>query len=183
MKKLTVFLFVAAVLLFSSSLFAKEATLGLCTGYAWSDHGYIDDAASVSTSAINQNGFTMGMELWYGGKIQWGFVMGIVNPYRDTNSGDGVALNFYTFKLMFGFRLRIIGGFFFGGATGYHLALKAPSDRIYGDDGIVAMALTGYDFKMTNRIVFSPGFRVLWGFEKSHVFTSYMPVLSIAYRF
>jgi|GEM_PF-2779112 len=183
MKKLLFYLLVTGMLVNTSSLMAEEASLGFMGGYAWSDYGYIDDLAGNGADPINQNGYVFGLELWTGGLIQMGFFMNIMNPYRDNNSSDGEDNSFYTFQLMFGFRAKIAAGFFFGGAMGYQLGLVFPEDRTYGDDSVVAMLLTGYEFKVTRKITVSPGFRVLWAFEQKHVFTSFIPAISVAYKF
>ena len=183
MKKLLFYLLVTGLLFSTSNLTAREASLGFMAGYAWSDYGYIDDLADSGGDPINQNGYSMGLELWAGGLIQMGFLMNLMNPYRDNNSSDGADNSFYTFQLMFGFRAKIVKGFFFGGAMGYELGLVCPEDRAYGDDGLVAMLLTGYEFRVTRKVIVSPGFRVLWAFEQKHVFTSFIPAISVAYEF
>lgn len=154
-------------------------------GYSYSAHGYIDNLPADTS----QHGYSIGLEYWAGNLIQWGFMMNIANIYHYEGTDSAYNdLNLYLVQLMFAFRLRLIKGFYLGGAVGYQLGLIKPEINgsevpELGDDGLQAMVLAGYDFNVTRKIIVSPGFRILWGFEQDHVFTSYMPGISVAYKF
>lgn len=184
MKKIQAVLFTSLLFFAAGALHADDVFIGLTSGYAFSDHGYINDLPPETS----RHGFAAGIDFWGGNRIQLGFDLNFLNVYRYNGSDTAYNdVNLYMMQFMFLFRLRLVRGFYIGGGTGYQIALVKPKISgteapEIGDDGLVALFLTGYDFRVTRNIYISPGFRIAWGFEQHHVFTSYMPVVSVLYK-
>jgi hypothetical protein len=173
--------------------------MSLWGGYSHSSGTYLDRLAKEIPEPVERDQYAAGLDLWGGEKLQIGFTFCVNSVYsydktmKATRSGDvwskggadhSFELNYLTLPLLFNARLMLTDKLYIGGGTGYHIDLVTPKIdgvqyRRYGDMGISAQALAGYNLELTEVLHLGFSFRAIWGFEQKNVFVSYIPALAL----
>ncbi len=203
MKKNPILLFVLTIILFTTTDSKAITELNFFAGYNYSSGPYINDLNNFFPESVDPHGYSLGFEFWFGGEIELGFIMGLIDVYRFNNtlsvieSGDKwiedsgesheFSLNYRFVPLMFGLKFRLIDEFYLGGSAGYQLALSKPEidNEVYsqyGDDGLISMVMMGYEFEIAEELFLGLNFRAYFGFSREFVNVSYSPTLVFSYR-
>jgi len=189
------------LLCFQPTVYARgSGEMSLWGGYSRSSGTYLDRLAEEIPEPVKRDQYAAGLDLWGGEKLQIGFTFCVNSVYsydktmKATQSGDvwtkggavdhSFELNYITLPLMANFRLMLTDKLYIGGGTGYHIDLVTPQiDGVpylrYGDMGISAQAIAGYNLQLTEVLHLGFSFRAIWGFEQKNVFVSYVPAIAL----
>lgn len=184
---------------------SSDAIFGLWGGYSYTDGAYVDRLEKDFPEDVNRNQYAAGFEFWGGtrGILHIGFMGGVQSHYAydktmkavktgDTWQTGGTVshhfdLTYITLPFLFTARLMLTDGLYIGGGTGISLALKKPAIDgqtvpQYGDDGLGAMVIAGYDIRISRGVLLGLNFRTIWGFQHTNTYISYIPGISISFE-